>query len=207
MNVGVPRAMDWRGRIVRSGIVKSPVNGRVRVVGHNVEGDRQADLRVHGGERKAVYAYPAEHYAFWRERYPDRTLEPGAFGENLSTEGVLESNVAIGDVWRVGSTELRVTEPRMPCFKLGVRFEDDAIVAAFLQSGRTGFYFAVVKEGGVAAGDAIERLSTEGHGVTIAEVVDLHRSESPAEDRVRRAAAVESLAPSWRRGLLRKLDA
>ena len=144
------------------------------VRGENVEGDRQSDLRVHGGPDKAVYLYPSEHYAFWREAMPGVDLPWGAFGENLTIEGLLEGDVRPGDVLRVGTTELEITDPRMPCYKLQVRFDRMDIVQRFMDSGRTGFYAGIALEGDVAAGDAIERLAA-GAGPTIAEVVDVKR--------------------------------
>ena len=174
VNVGRPRTVEWNGRKVRSAIWKAPVEGRVAVRGENVEGDRQSDLRVHGGPDKAVYLYPSEHYAFWREAMPGVDLPWGAFGENLTTEGLLETDVRPGDVLRVGTTELEITDPRMPCYKLQVRFDRMDIVQRFMDSGRTGFYAGIALEGDVAAGDSIERLAA-GAGPTIAEVVGVKR--------------------------------
>jgi MOSC domain-containing protein YiiM len=143
-----------------------------------LEGDAQADHRVHGGPDKAVYAYPSEHYAFWARELPGTALPWGAFGENLTTEGLLEGDVRPGDRFLAGSAELQVTDPRMPCYKLGVRFERDDMVKRFLASGRTGFYLAVVREGEVAAGDPIELVARADHEVTIADVVDEVRARS-----------------------------
>jgi MOSC domain-containing protein YiiM len=172
VNVGRPRTVEWGGRKIRSAIWKAPVEGRVLVRGENVEGDKQSDRRVHGGPDKAVYLYPAEHYAFWRPTLGE--LPWGAFGENLTVEGLLETDVRPGDVLRVGSTELEITDPRMPCYKLQVRFNRFDIVQRFMESGRTGFYAGIALEGDVAAGDAIERVAA-GDGPTIAEVVELKR--------------------------------
>lgn len=158
VNVGQPREIEWRGRIVRTSIWKTPVDGRVRVIGNNLEGDRQSDLRVHGGPHKAVYAYPSEHYAFWREELPHVELPWGAFGENLTIEGLTENDVAEDDHLEIGSALFAVTQPRQPCFKLGIRFGRDDIIQRFQQSGRSGFYLAVIREGDVGAGDAIRRI-------------------------------------------------
>ena len=158
VNVGLPREIEWNGKIVRTSIFKQPVEGRVRVSTLNVEGDQQSDLTVHGGPDKAVYAYPSEHYPFWRQELPSMDLPRGVFGENFTTEGLLDETLHIGDRLCVGSAEFMVTQPRMPCFKLGIRFNSPEMVKRFLQSGRTGFYFAVTKEGEVAAGDSIELL-------------------------------------------------
>lgn len=169
VNVGLPRAVHWGGRTVRTAIFKEPVAGRVAVRRHNLAGDAQADLRVHGGEKKAVYAYPHEHYAWWRELL-GRELEPGAFGENLTIEGLLETEARVGDRLRIGTAVLAVTQPRMPCYKLGIRFGDDAFVQRFLESDRPGFYLAIVEEGEVGAGDAIERAERAEGSPTVLEV-------------------------------------
>lgn len=168
VNVGLPRELEWRGRHVRTSIWKSPREGRVRVGKLNVDGDGQSDLSVHGGPQKAVYAYPSEHYEFWRAELPDAELEWGAFGENLTTEGLLEPEVMMGDWIRIGSAEFEVTQPRMPCFKLGIRFGRDDMVKRFLHSGRSGFYLAVVREGDVAAGDGIEFTARDPRGLSVA---------------------------------------
>ena len=170
VNAGGRRLIPWRGRMVATGIFKEPVNGRVTVRDDHVEGDTVADLRVHGGWSKAVYAYPSEHYAAWRDELPGRELPWGSFGENLSIEGLLERDARVGDRFRVGSAELEVTEPRRPCLKLGVKFGSTRIIKRFLQSGRTGFYLAILEPGDIGASDPIERLSA-GTGDTIADIV------------------------------------
>src|SRR5437764_5732122 len=139
INVGLPREVAWRDQIVRTSIFKQPVSGRVQVDRLNIEGDRQSDLTVHGGIAKAVYVYPSEHYEFWRKELPDADLPWGAFGENLTTEGLLEDTVGIGDGLRVGTAEFAVTQPRMPCYKLAIRFDRADMLRRFLRSGRTGF--------------------------------------------------------------------
>jgi MOSC domain-containing protein YiiM len=198
VNVGLPREVEWRGRTVTTGIFKSPVQGRVRVQTLNLDGDRQADLSVHGGPDKAVYAYPTEHYEYWRQELPGVDLPPGSFGENLTTEGLREAEVRIGDRFRVGSTVLRVTQPRMPCSKLGVKFGRDDMVRRFLASERTGFYFAVVEEGDVAAGDVIEPLERATHEVTVSEITRLYARDRGDLEALRQAAQVEALPESWR---------
>ena len=172
VNVGLPREIEWKGKIIRTSIFKRPIEGRVRVSTLNVEGDQQSDLTVHGGSEKAVYVYPSEHYPFWRTEVPDMELASGVFGENFTSAGLLEDTVHIGDRFRVGSAEFVVTQPRMPCYKLGIRFNRPDMVKRFLQSGRTGFYFAVLKEGEVAAGDSIEVLKRDKHNVTVADVCE-----------------------------------
>jgi len=158
VNVGVPREVTWHGRVVRTAIFKEPVSGRVAVRRLNLEGDAQADLTVHGGAAKAVYAYASEHYPAWREELGRPDLPWGAFGENLTLEGLVEEDVAIGDRLRIGTAELVVTQPRLPCFKLALRFERQDIGKLFMASGRSGFYLAVVREGALAAGDPVEHL-------------------------------------------------
>src|SRR5947199_1399289 len=167
VNVGLPRQVTWRGRAITTGIFKEPVAGRVAVRALNLDGDRQADLTVHGGQGKAVYAYPAEHYAYWRTELPGVELAHGAFGENLTTEGLREDDVHVGDRFRVGSAELIATQPRLPCYKLAARFQRADMVKRFLASRRTGFYFAVAREGEGAPGEGIKRADGDGGGLTI----------------------------------------
>src|SRR5213596_60662 len=171
VNVGLPREMEWRGRTIRTSIFKTPTDRRVRVTTVNLEGDRQSDLSVHGGVDKAVYAYPSEHYAYWRGELPGMDLPWGIFGENLTREGLLEETLHIGDRLRVGSSEFLVTQPRMPCFKLGIRFGRPDIVKRFLRSGRTGFYLAVTREGEVRAGDAVAPIARHELAISVAEIV------------------------------------
>jgi MOSC domain-containing protein YiiM/GrpB-like predicted nucleotidyltransferase (UPF0157 family) len=177
INVGLPRAVQYRGETVMTSIFKAPVAGRVRVRRLNIEGDQQSDLTVHGGTDKAVYAYPAEHYAFWREELPDVALPWGAFGENFTTEGLLEDTLHIGDSLRIGSAEFLVTQPRMPCFKLGIRFDRPDMVKRFLRSGRPGFYLSVSQEGEVGAGDPITLASRDPSAMTVTE--DFGRRSDP----------------------------
>ena len=155
VNVGLPQRIEWHGEMVLTGIFKSRVPGPVAVKRLNIDGDRQADPTVHGGERKAVYAYPSEHYAYWRHELPDADLRSGAFGENLTTDGVLESEIAPGDVLEIGTAAFAVTIPRMPCYKLGLRFGRLDMVKRFWLARRPGFYLSVVREGTIAAGDPI----------------------------------------------------
>jgi len=171
VSVGAPREVPWQGELVRTSIFKSPISGRVRVGRLNIQGDEQSDLEVHGGEDKAVYVYPAEHYAYWREQLPGVELPWGAFGENLTVEGLLEERVHLGDRFCAGTAEFQVTEPRMPCYKLALRFNRTDMVKRFLKSGRTGFYLAVLKEGEIGAGDAIESSGQAQQRISIAAVV------------------------------------
>src|SRR5207244_1904601 len=181
----------------RTSIFKAPVPGRVRVAKLNVEGDEQSDLSVHGGADKAVYVYPSEHYAFWREELPGVDLLWGMFGENFTTEGLLEEAVRIGDRLRIGSAEFAVTQPRMPCFKLGIRFGRPDMVKRFLHSGRTGFYLSVLEEGNVGAGDLVEMASKAQGNVSVAEVASLYaREENASRNLLERAALTEELSES-----------
>jgi MOSC domain-containing protein YiiM len=172
VNVGLPRNVEWRGQIVQTSIFKEPVAGTVRVGRLNIEGDQQSDLTVHGGAGKAVYVYPSEHYSYWRQELPDADLPWGAFGENLTPTGLLEEDVHIGDRLGIGSAEFVVTQPRMPCFKLTIRFGRADMIKRFLRSGRSGFYLAVTKEGEIAAGDAISVISRHPDAITIAEAAE-----------------------------------
>jgi len=198
VNAGLPREVVWKGRAVRTGIFKDPVEGRVAVRALNLDSDRQADLTVHGGVSKAVYVYPSEHYAYWREELPGVELPWGMFGENLTTEGLLEGAVGIGDRFRIGSAQVVVTEPRMPCYKLGLRFRRDDVIKRFLASRRTGFYLAVLNEGEVEAGDRMERLSRDPHGVTVADITHLYTRKPHDVGLLQRAMSVEALPESWR---------
>ena len=197
VNVGLPREVEWKGKIVRTSIFKTPVVSRVRVAKLNVNGDQQFDVTVHGGIDKAVYAYPSEHYSFWRSELPGMDLPWGVFGENFTTVGLLE-DTHIGDRFRIGSAQFVVTQPRMPCFKLGIRFNRPDMVKRFLQSGRTGFYFAVLEEGEVAAGDSIELLERDEHNIPVADVVNLYRGDATNQDLLRRVSELPSLPNSWR---------
>ena len=197
VNVGKPREVEWKGKVVLTSIFKTPVIGRVRVRKLNLDGDQQSDLSVHGGIDKAVYAYPSEHYGFWREQLPGVDLPWGAFGENLTTKG-LDEQAQIGDRFRIGSSEFVVTQPRMPCFKLGIRFNDPRMVKRFLQSGRTGFYFSVAVEGEVSTEDKIELIGRDENSVTVAEVVSLYMADEANQDALRRASELSSLPLGWR---------
>jgi MOSC domain-containing protein YiiM len=208
INVGLPRQIVWAGRRVSTGIFKRPVAGPVALSTLNLEGDRQADLSVHGGPAKAVYVYPSEHYAHWRAELPGADLaEWGAFGENFTTAGLLEEEVAIGERFRIGTAEVQVTQPRMPCYKLAIKFGDAAMVERFLESRRIGFYLSVLREGTVEAGDAFEPLGGDGHGVTVAEVFRLYALDRRDVAALERAAAVEALPESWRQHFRRQIEA
>jgi MOSC domain-containing protein YiiM len=205
ISVGGPREVQWRGRSVQTSIFKTPVSGRVHVRRRNIEGDEQSDLSVHGGPEKAVYAYPAEHYNFWRRELADAELSWGAFGENFTTEGLLEDDVWIGDRYRVGTVELVVTQPRMPCYKLAIRFERPDMVKRFHQSRRSGFYLAVEREGEVGAGDAIERFARDERRLTVADVVALYATDSANQPLLENASDHPSLPAAWREYFRKRL--
>ena len=198
INVGLPRTVTLNGDPVSTGIFKEPVAGRVMVRILNLEGDRQADLSVHGGPSKAVYVYPAEHYDYWKRELPGMKLPWGMFGENFTSVGLFESEVNIGDRFSVGSVVVMVTEPRMPCYKLGIKFGRSDVVKKFLASERMGFYFAVLQEGDVGAGDPIELTEKTGHGVRVSDITRLYTREKRNLGLLRRAVKVEALPESWK---------
>jgi MOSC domain-containing protein YiiM len=201
LNAGLPRNVMWHGRTVTTGIYKEPVEGRVALRKLNLDGDRQADLSVHGGEYKAVYCYPIAHYDYWRKELAGRELPMGMFGENFTADGLLEDSVHLGDRFSVGSAEVVVTQPRLPCYKLGVKFQSDDMVRRFLASGRTGFYFAVTREGEVGAGDEIKAVSRDDNAVPVSEITRLYIAKRYGDDdvaSVRRALRVAALPESWK---------
>jgi len=198
LNAGLPRIVESNGEPVATGIFKEPKQGPIMLRTLNLDGDRQADLTVHGGVSKAVYAYPVEHYEFWKKELPEMELPYGMFGENFTTEGMLEEALNVGDRFRVGEAELMVTEPRLPCYKLGIKFGRTDIIRKFLQSRRTGFYFAVVKEGEVEAGNEIELLSRDSNDITIADITRLYAFEKNDLQTLRRAVKLKALSDSWR---------
>ncbi|HEU4388859.1 MAG TPA: MOSC domain-containing protein [Blastocatellia bacterium] len=187
-------------------IFKEPVQGRVALRELNLDGDRQADLTVHGGPSKAVYAYPAEHYEYWRRELRDPKLAWGMFGENFTTEGLTEDAVRIGDRFEIGSAELMVTEPRLPCYKLALKFGRDDIIKRFLDSGRTGFYFAISREGEVGAGDDIEQTHRDENGVTVADITRLYVHDKDDLAGLERALRVSALPGSWRDYFRRRVE-
>jgi MOSC domain-containing protein YiiM len=206
LNVALPRLIEWNGDPVATGIFKEPVQGPVMLRTLNLDGDRQADLSVHGGVSKAVYAYPSEHYEFWKKELPDTGLPYGMFGENFKTEGLFEDAVNVGDRFSVGEAELMVTEPRMPCYKLGIKFGRPDIIRKFLQSRRTGFYFAVLKEGEVRGGDAIELLSRDASNITVSDITRLYAFEKDDLETLRRAVKLKALSESWREYFQRQIQ-
>ena len=204
VNVGQPREVTWKGKQYTTGIFKSPVEGRVPLRMLNLDGDRQVDLTVHGGPDRAVYVYPAEHYEFWKAELNRPVLPWGSFGENLTTAGLLEDAVHIGDQIRIGSAILTATQPRMPCVKLGIRFNDAAMVKRFMDTERCGFYVAVVREGEVGAGDDIEILSRDEHQLSVVELRRVYMAKDDAAA-IRRVLDVPALSADWRDQFLKRL--
>jgi MOSC domain-containing protein YiiM len=205
LNVGLPRTLLWKGRAVTTGIFKAPVKGPVMLRRLNLDGDRQGDLIVHGGPVKAVYAYPSEHYDFWRKELPEAELPWGMFGENLTTEGLSESGVCAGDHFRIGGAVVMATQPRIPCYNLALKFGRDDIIERFLMSGRSGFYLSVLEEGLVTAGDTIERIQRDENGVTVADLNRLHANGKEDVLLMRRAVRVKGLSEGWRNSFLKQL--
>lgn len=199
VNVGMPREIVWQEKQVTTSIFKSPVAGSVALRALNLDGDKQSDLTVHGGPDKAVYGYAFEHYAYWRSELPDAELKPGAFGENLTTEGLDEHDLSIGDIVRVGAATLMVTQPRIPCYKLAARFGRPDMVKRFAASRRSGFYFEVVAEGAVQAGDPIAIIERAAERMSVAELNDLYYTKGPPKPEVlQRALRLRGLAEVWR---------
>jgi MOSC domain-containing protein YiiM len=197
VNVGQPRQVETARGVVITSIFKSPVSGRVAVRNHNLEGDRQADLRVHGGPNKAVYAYSSEHYPYWAKQLPDTGLPFGNFGENLTITGLTEEQAHIGDRYRIGTCILRVTQPRMPCFKLGIRFGRADMIKLFWKSGRPGIYFAVAKEGELGVEDEIELVEEHPAQVAVADVVKVYKRQTTDPEMYARVMEAP-IAGSWK---------
>ncbi len=201
VQVGLPRTVLQNGEEVSTGIFKIPVQKRLRMHALNLEGDRQADLSVHGGQDKAVYAYPSEHYAWWKNELPGVALPWGSFGENLSTQGLSEDDVCLGDRFAIGEAEVVVTQPRLPCFKLNLKFQRDDMIKRFLASRRTGFYLRVLREGEIGAGDAILRVHRDENRVSISDALKVYLGLDDSGELRARALRVEHLSASWREEL------
>ena len=209
LNVGMPTEVSWHGRPVTTGIFKVPVEGRIALRALNLEGDGQADLTVHGGRDKAVYCYQAAHYDYWRKALPERDVPTAMFGENFTVDGPNEDEVHLGDRYSVGSAEVVVTQPRLPCYKLGIRFGDDYMVKRFLSAGRTGFYLRVTREGEVEKGDDLKLISVDENRVPVSEVTRLYvaKKYGATEARsVEKMLRVEALPESWKRYFRERLE-
>ena len=205
VSAGTPRLVRWKGRDVLTSIFKTPVAGPVRVRRHNLEGDRQSDLAVHGGEFKAVYAYAVEDYGWWREAL-GHDLETANFGENLTVRGLSGSEVHVGDIFRAGAAELEATEPRLPCHKLGIRFGDPRMVKAFADARRWGVYFRVVTEGPLSAGDPFERIHADPAAIPVSDVARVFLFDRGDSATIERLAAHERLDPAWRDHFVERLE-
>jgi len=214
VNTGLPREVMWHGRPVMTGIFKQPVEGPITLRKLNLDGDRQADLTVHGGEHKAVYCYPLAHYDYWHKQLPGHELPLGMFGENFTIDSrvgadALEDSIHIGDRFLVGSAEVVVTQPRFPCYKLGVRFQMDDMVKRFLASGRTGFYLAIIREGEVGAGDEMKAIVRDPNAVTISAITRLYVAKRYSDDdasSVKRALQVAALPETWKEYFRERLE-
>jgi MOSC domain-containing protein YiiM len=209
LNVGLPREVTWRGSKTTTAIHKQPVGGRVVLRKLNLDGDRQADLMVHGGEYKAVYCYPLIHYDFWTKELPGQELPLGVFGENFTTDGLLEDSVHLGDQFSVGSAEVFVTQPRLPCYKLAMRFQSDQMVKRFFASRRTGFYMAVAREGEVGSGDEIKVIAPDPNGVPVSEITRLYAEKRYGDSdvtSVQRVLRVAALPESWKKYFRERLE-
>jgi MOSC domain-containing protein YiiM len=200
VNVGLPRKVLFNGQTITTAIFKDPVKGPVMLRKINLDGDKQADLTVHGGVDKAVYSYPAEHYDYWRKQYPNIDIIWGMFGENFTTEGLMEDTVNIGDQVQIGSAKLVATQPRMPCYKLGVRFGIMEIIRRFLSSGRPGIYFKVLKQGEVKTGDKIEIIEKDKNNVSVKDIVHLYINRDHVDniETMRRAIKISALPEGWK---------
>ena len=209
LNVGLPREAMWHGHTVATGIFKNPVHGRIKLRRLNLDGDAQADLNVHGGKDKAVYCYQWQHYEFWKRELPGRDLPFGMFGENFTVDGLLEDSIHLGDRFAIGSLEVVVTQPRMPCYKLGLKFQSDDMVKRFLASGRTGFYLTVMREGEVGAGDEMNLLGRDTNAVPVSEITRLYvtkRYDQKDLASINRALDVPALPESWKRYFRERMD-
>jgi MOSC domain-containing protein YiiM len=202
VNTALPQDITWQGRVVRTSIFKQPIAGTVDVLAEHLAGDGQADLRVHGGPDKAVYAYPQEHWDYWRQLLPADQLVPGAFGENLTTAGLLETEVRVGDCFQVGTAVLVAVQSRRPCVKLGIRLQRPAVVQEFEQARRSGIYFRVQQPGVLQAGDAITLVQASPYTGTIQDIVDCLAPGPHNQAKVQALLATPYLTPSWRERLL-----
>ncbi len=202
INVATPRDIQVGSRVFSTAIFKTSVSGPVTVGPLGVAGDVQVDRENHGGEFMAVYTYPFEHYAHWADRLGRNDFSFGQFGENLTIEGFTEDTVYIGDIFRIGSVLLEVTQPRVPCFKLGHKMGRPEFIAEFAASGRVGFYQRVLADGEISAGDPIERVFTDPRRVTVRELMELRQFRRGGPDVLDRVLAVPALTPAWREELL-----
>jgi MOSC domain-containing protein YiiM len=207
VNVGLPRKILFNGQIITTAIFKDPVKGPISLRKLNLDGDKQADLTVHGGLDKAVYSYPSEHYDYWRKQFPNTDLVWGMFGENFTTEGLFEDAVNVGDQFQIGSAKLVATQPRMPCYKLGVRFGRMDVIRRFMASGRPGIYFKVLTEGEVQRDDKIKIIRRDKNNVTVKDIVSLYiaRNDIDNIETMKRATKIRDLPEGWRHEFQQKI--
>jgi MOSC domain-containing protein YiiM len=206
LNVGLPREVEFEGNLIKTGIYKNPTEGRIALRRLNLDGDRQADLSVHGGPDKAVYSYPSEYYPFWRDQYPNIEMNWGMFGENFTTSGLFEDEVNVGDEFEIGSSKLVAVQPRMPCFKLGVKFGTVTVIRKFFASEKPGVYFRVLREGEVAAGDEIKMIKRDEHNITIKDIMKLYTTEKSNTEKIKKAVNIPALPESWRSFFVEQLE-
>ena len=207
INVSKPKPIQYGGKTIRTGIFKEPVSGTVMLREKNIDGDGQGDLRVHGGTYKAIYGYPFEHYAYWQQKLDRDDLSYGQFGENLTVEGLLEEAVHIGDIFQIGTTvKLQITQPRVPCFKLAYKMGLPEFPKQFLESRRVGFYFRVLEEGEITAGDAITRIEDAPEPVSVTEIVNLRYFDRDNHEKIAQARKLPALSPSWKRDFTKILN-
>ncbi|MGE5661269.1 MAG: MOSC domain-containing protein [Ignavibacteriales bacterium] len=205
VNVSLPKEVDYEGQRVVTSIFKKPIEGHIMLRTLNLDGDKQADLTVHGGPDKAVYSYPIEHYEFWRKVYPNMEISNGMFGENFTTEGLMEYEVNVGDIFKIGSSKVIATQPRMPCYKLGVKFGRMDVLKKFLASGRPGIYFKVLEEGEVGVGDQIVQIKKDPNRIGISDIVRLYTSDRENIKMMKLAVKVKALPEGWKQYFLEQI--
>lgn len=206
VNIGLPKTMKWQGKDITTSIFKTPVSGPVRIIGHNMEGDRQADTKVHGGRYKAVYGYPIEHYTFWEKKLGCAPLIDGSFGENLTTEGLDEHRVFVGNVYEIGSALLQVSQARTPCYKLNVKFGIDHMQDLFIKAQKPGFYFSVIREGSMEKGSTIRLVEEDTNQVNVVDAFRLYVGLSTDRHLLEKTIKVAGLSEKWREKFLMKLN-
>jgi len=208
INISKPKPITYNGKIVHTGIFKEPISGTVMLREKNIDGDGQGDLKVHGGTYKAIYGYPIEHYSHWQQKLNRDDLSYGQFGENLTVEGMLEDEVHIGDIFQIGTTvKLQITQPRVPCFKLGYKMGLPEFPKQFLESRRVGFYFRVLAEGEITAGDAISRIEIAPKPMSVKEILNLRYFHTDNHEKIAKARKLPALSPSWKKDFTRILQA
>ncbi len=207
INVGRPQEAQWQGKTFLTSIFKDPVSGPVKVSFTNLEGDQQSDLKVHGGPTRAIYAYASEHYEFWKKELNRTDLPWGFFGENLDISGgVFDDKLHVGDRFAIGDVELEVMQPRMPCFKLAMKLNDKSFIKKFANERRLGFYFSVLKEGTIEAGQQLTSTFVSENSITIDEIVELYFFDKDNKTLIHKALQTERLTDSWKEFLQKRLD-